>query len=118
MTVPVMEQVTHPHQYSVEGLKLLPQTAERALFVSGGELELSTCFWYLIQWLWYSKNRHYMASSEELPGILSIKKGTDIASPITIQRLEPYESHRTLGVHLNPMGTHDTQLLELLRKSQ
>jgi hypothetical protein len=34
-----------------------------------------------------------------------------------IQRLEPFESHRTLGVHLNPMVTHDTQLLELLKKA-
>jgi hypothetical protein len=35
-----------------------------------------------------------------------------------IQRLEPSESHRTLGVHLNPMGTHEIQLLELLKKER
>jgi hypothetical protein len=55
MTVPVMEQYTQPPQYSVEGLTLLAQMAERALFVSGGTLELSKCFWFLIQWLWDSK---------------------------------------------------------------
>jgi hypothetical protein len=51
MTIPVMEQNTHPPQYSVEGLTLLTKTSERALCVSRGELELSKCFWYLIQWL-------------------------------------------------------------------
>jgi hypothetical protein len=65
MTMSVMEQDTQPPQYSVEGLTLLAQTTERALFVSGGELELSKCFWYLIQWIWESKHIPYMASSEE-----------------------------------------------------
>jgi hypothetical protein len=92
--------------------------AERALFVSGGELELSNCLLYLIQWLWESKNRPYMASSEECPGILSITQGTDRDLPIIIQRLEPSESHCTLDVHLNPMGTHETQLLDLLEKAR
>jgi hypothetical protein len=49
MTMPVMEQDTHPPHYSVEGLTLLAQKALQALFVSGGELELSKCVWYLIQ---------------------------------------------------------------------
>jgi hypothetical protein len=65
MTIPVMEKDTHPPQYSVEGLTPLAQTAERVLCVSGGESEISKCFWFLIQWLWGSKNRPYMASSEE-----------------------------------------------------
>jgi hypothetical protein len=116
ITVPVMEQDIQPPQYSVEGLTLLAKTAERALFVSGGELKLSKCFSYLLQWLWDSKNRPYMASSDEFPGILYITQGTDTYSPIIIQRLEPYESHRTIGIHLNSMGTHETQLLELLEK--
>jgi hypothetical protein len=118
MTVPVMEQDTHPPQYSVECLTLLAQTAERALFVSGEELELSKCLWHPIQWLWDSKNRPYMTSSEEFPGILYVVQGTDTDTPIMIQQLEPSESHSTLGVHLNTMGTHKTQLIELLKQSQ
>jgi hypothetical protein len=117
MTMSVMEQDTHPPQYSVEGLTLLAQTAERSLFVSGGELKLSKFFWYLIQWLWDSKIRPYMESSEEFPGIHSITQGTDMDPPIMIQPLEPSETHRTLGVHLNPIRTHETQLLQLLKKS-
>jgi hypothetical protein len=59
-----------------------------------------------------------MASSDEFPGILSITQCTYTYSPIIIQRLEPYESHRTIGIHLNPMGSHETQLLELLKKAR
>jgi hypothetical protein len=118
MTVPVMEQDTQPRQFSVEGLTLLAQTAERALFISGGDLELSKFFWYLIQWMWDSKNRPYMASSEEFPGVLSITLGTDTDKPIMIQCLEPSTSHHTLGVHLNRMGSHKTQLMELLKQAR
>jgi hypothetical protein len=63
MTVPVMEQDTQPPQYSVKSLTLLAQTVERDLFVPGGQLELSKCFWYLIQWLWDSTYRPCMVSS-------------------------------------------------------
>jgi hypothetical protein len=118
MTVPVTEQDTQTPQYSVEGLTLLAQTAERALFMSGGELELSKYFLYFIQWLWDIKNRPYMASIKEFPEILSITKGTDTDSPIMLQCLEPSESQRTLGVHLDSTGIHETQLLELVKKAR
>jgi hypothetical protein len=118
MNVPVMGKDTQPPQYSVKGLTLLAQTAERAMCVPGGELELPKCFWYLIQWIWDSKHRPDMVSREECPGILSINQGTDTDTPIMIQHLEPSESHRTLGVHLNPMGTHKTQLLQLMKQAR
>jgi hypothetical protein len=110
-----MEQDTHTPQYSVECLTLLTQRSERSLFVSGGELKLSKCFWYLIQWLWESNNIPYMASSEECLGILSIMQGIDTDAPIRIQLLEPSEYHLTLGVHINQMGT---LLLELLKQAR
>jgi hypothetical protein len=88
-----MDQDTHTPTYSVEGIILLSQNAERALFVPGGDLELFKFFWYLIQWIWDRNNIPYMASSEECPGILSITQGTDTDSPIMIQRLEPSELH-------------------------
>jgi hypothetical protein len=59
-----------------------------------------------------------MASIEECPGILSITQGTDMDTPIIIQFLEPSESHRTLGVHLNPMGTYNAQLIELMKQAR
>jgi hypothetical protein len=91
--------------------------AERAMLVSVGALELSKCFWYLIQWPWDSKNIPYMMSSKKLPSIHSITQGADTDTPIMIQLLDPSESHCTPGVHLNPMGTHDTQLLELMKQA-
>jgi hypothetical protein len=102
----------------VDGLTLLAQTAERALCVSGGKLELSKCFWYLIQWLWDSRNRPYMASSNKCSGRISMTQGISTTTPITITRLEPSESHRTLGVYLNPLGSHETQMVELIKRTR
>jgi hypothetical protein len=59
-----------------------------------------------------------MASSEECPGIISIKQVADVDTPIMIHSSEPPGSYHTFGVHLSPMGIHDTQLLELMKHAR
>jgi hypothetical protein len=59
-----------------------------------------------------------MASTEEYLGVLSITQGTYTDTPNMIQRLEPSESNCNLGVHLDPMGSHETQPMDLLKQGR
>ena len=82
----------------------LSQTAERALFVSGGALELTKCLWYLIHWLWDHRERAYLASSDDAPASLMMTQGDNFNEQTKIARLEPSDSHRTLSCFINILG--------------
>jgi hypothetical protein len=92
-------------------IRELSQKAERALFVSGGALELTQCFWYLIHWLWDHRGRAYLASSSiESPATLSMTQRDNLNDRMEITRLEPSDPHWTLGCYLNIPGDCNKQL--------
>jgi hypothetical protein len=88
----------------ISNLQTLAQPWEKLLFSTGGALDLSKCFWFLLSWEWVgSKARlHSIAAA---PGNLVMTSEND-PTPITIPRLVAPSTFRTLGVHISPSGTN------------
>jgi hypothetical protein len=65
------------------------------LTVTGGALEPSKSFWYLVDYTWDNGKWRYK-TIQEAPGELYCKADKRIES--TLKRLKVYELRRTLGV--------------------
>jgi hypothetical protein len=82
------------------------------LRASGGALVPSKCHWVLIDFVWQDGEWHY-ASIDDAPATLQIPDHSGAMH--TIERLEPTEARRTLGVRLAPDGNNQTEC-EYLRQ--
>jgi hypothetical protein len=81
----------------------------RILWISGGNLNLNKCFYYYLQPSYnHGSQKVTYANSRKAPGnIVVTNPATNTA--ITIQRVEPREAKRTLGVMMAPDGNAMTQ---------
>jgi hypothetical protein len=68
-------------------------------------LNLSKCSWFLLSWVW-KNGKAKLARADKCPGTLKLTAGSDIHNPVNIQRIEPTDSFRTLGVHISPSGSN------------
>jgi hypothetical protein len=86
----------------VANLQRLAQEWECLLFSTGGALNLEKCFWFLLAWSW-DKGRAKIHNLVSAPGDLSM---TSEINPklLTVKKVEPTESYRTLGVYITPIG--------------
>ncbi len=84
---------------------------EGLLRATGGALVPEKCFWYLVAFE-HSNNKWKYLQCNQAPGSLTILD-TD-RRPNLVQRLEPHEARRTLGVRLAPDGNMETELDYLL----
>jgi hypothetical protein len=85
---------------------------------TGGKLELTKCFYYLLSWGWDKTGSPYPQKISEQPqGLNKINIRDNSASPEYIQQKEVEESHRTLGVHKSICGREDDHLKVLTEKS-
>ncbi len=88
------------HQKSaVAQLQILSQKWEKLLFSTGG----AKSFWVLLGWHW-SQGKAIMLTPELSKASLRLTEGYN-STPITIPRLSPYNSYRTLGVYISPSGS-------------
>ena len=85
-------------------------------WASGGKLNFEKCFWYLLHPTWNGK-KYKLASKDEISGELDILNFNDDRST-RIQRFEPHEAQRTLGVLFAPDGNNKQQLITLQGKAQ
>jgi hypothetical protein len=97
-------------QQLTEKLAAMSQTWEKLLFSSGGALELSKCFYYLIYWEWRdgipNMVRKVDMPTTNLP--ICLTSGTD-SEKVRIYQRDITESHKTLGVMMTPTGSEDAQ---------
>jgi len=100
------------HNQLTTNLQTLAQRWEKLLFSTGGALNLSKCFWFLLSWHWV-KGKPVLHTLTTAPGDLVMTSEGDPAQVI-IPRIEPASSFRTLGVHISPSGTN-TGALRILR---
>ncbi len=84
---------------------------EGLLRATGGALVPEKCFWYLVAFE-HSNNKWKYLKCNQAPGNITILD-TD-RHPNLVQRLEPYEAQRTLGVRLAPGSNMETELDYLL----
>jgi hypothetical protein len=93
------------HKDLILDLQRLAQTWEKLLFSTGGALNLSKCFWFLLSWRW--TNGHATLHTElSAPGQVQMTSEGDLETLLTIPRIEPTSSFRTLGVHISPSGSN------------
>ena len=85
-------------------------------WASGGKLNFDKCFWYLLHPMWNGK-KYTLATKAELSGELDILNPNDSFST-RIQRLDPHEAQRTLGVLFAPDGNNKQQIDNLRGKAQ
>jgi hypothetical protein len=93
-------------------LQLIAQTWERLLSYSGGALNLSKCFYYILYWEWPHGLPVLRTSSTEDPTIVLTSGSSTLVS--TIKRLDPNTAARTLGVFLSPTSEW-TKQIEVLK---
>jgi hypothetical protein len=86
-------------------LQILAQQWERLLFSTGGALNLQKCFWFMLSWRWYG-GRSRLDTTQTMPAEIKLTAGTQVDKPSVIQRIEPTDSYRTLGVHISPSGSN------------
>jgi hypothetical protein len=91
-------------------LQNMSQSWEKLLFCTGGSLELSKCFYYLLYWRWVD-GLPVLSTKEEIVAqipLIHLTSGYDTA-PRPISLRDPTEAHKTLGVFLAPSGKDTAQ---------
>lgn len=106
------QQTTLDREASViHFLQELAKEWERILYSAGGVFNLQKCSWFLISWVW--KNvRAKLTNEKESPDNLSLL-GNNLQNPVSIRRLDPHDSFRTLGVHILPSRSNSGALTVL-----
>jgi hypothetical protein len=101
----------------IEDLTIAAQWWEQLLNSSGGKLELSKCFYYLIYWEY---------NDEGIPAMRHIRndqykvtiKDSETNETFTIDSKSCDLSHKTLGVMECPNGNYKDEYSRLMKKSQ
>ncbi len=102
------------HTQVLENAQSLAQTWADLLWLSGGALELSKCYYYSVQWSWV-KGRAVMDRFDPFASI-AIQQ-SDVSDPLTITQKPTNEGMRTLGVHVSPSGCLKQELNHLISKA-
>jgi hypothetical protein len=87
----------------LNNLRSLSQTWECALFTTEGAINLQKRFWVLMAWRWHKGSTLLLPPSLH-NHTLTLTEGYNLMSPITVPHMSPYESYRTLGAYLSPLG--------------
>ena len=87
--------------------------------MTGGKLELSKCFYYILQWIFDDEGKLTHTTKDELEamGVMIQVQEAGKAAPRMIKHLDCATAHRTLGLHKTPMGNQDEQLKKLQENS-
>ena len=108
------ESVAAPLALLLQQAEDATQSWERLLFASGGALEMSKCFAYVVYWD-LSDGKHRMFLPDEVPGgvtesgrstgPISLTYGDESNVRHKLELVSPWTGRRTLGVRLAPAGT-------------
>jgi hypothetical protein len=97
--------------------KITAQWWEELLNTLGGKLELPKCFFYLVHWIFNDEGEPTIINPILLPSTIEIVDSAD-GSTSTIATKSSYESHKTLGVMMNPAGDQNDEIKRLNEKSK
>jgi hypothetical protein len=102
-------------QQLVDILQIDAHHWEKLLFTSGGKLELSKCFFYIMHWKFSSDGIPSLTSKDELPHQLLLHQGNDRVPTEIIQK-DCGDSHKTLGVMKVPNRSQASEIVCLQLK--
>jgi hypothetical protein len=102
----------HPHEVSrvdqrmhtasaIKNLQILAQRWERALFSTGGAINLSKSFWFAFHWDWKGGKPSLVNPP---PTQLCLTEGDELNNFITVPQKSVHDTYRTLGVYISPSG--------------
>ena len=87
-------------------ITLTCQIWRRLIRITGGDLAAHKCVFFLVTWKFTCMNTiPYIATKSETPGIISFPADEDNKKLIKIDRKDPGESERIVGLRFNPKGT-------------
>jgi hypothetical protein len=99
----------YSEQMIANGMKTEAHRWERLLWSTGGTLELSKCFFYIISWDFHKNGTSILLSPIEMDAInIRLTSGEDPV-PHKIEHKSVFESHHTLGMWPPPSGGRTTQ---------
>ena len=84
------------------------KTWEKMLYVDGGKLELSKCYWILIVWKWIN-GIAYLANENEASAELQIIK-SEQKERVVIRRMSTTGAPKALGCHVAADGNWPKEL--------
>jgi hypothetical protein len=99
-------------QQLVEILQIDAQHWEKLLITSGGKLELSKCFFYIMHWKFTPEGTPSLTGKDELPHKLLLQQGNNRV-PTEILQKDCDESHKTLGVMKAPNRSQAGEIARL-----
>lgn len=104
----------------VRTLEADAQYWENLLSVSGGCLELSKCFYYVLAWTFTDKGDPIPLTPKELDQISTKVQLKEFGKPdlTTIASKPPHEAHKTLGIWKTMIGDDTTQIQSLRKRSE
>jgi hypothetical protein len=103
-------------QQMVEVLQADAQHWEKLLFTSGGKLELSKCFFYLLYWQFNDDGIPELTPKTQIPHRLMLTQGND-HHPTEIEQKDCTQAHKTLGVMKTPNRSQAGEITRLTKKS-
>ena len=99
----------------IQTLQTDAQHWERLLFISGGKLELTKCFFYIMIWKFCDNGLPSLTPKTQLPHTLMITQGND-AAPTSIEHKDCSAPHKTLGVMKAPNQSQAGEIIRLTTK--
>jgi hypothetical protein len=87
------------------------------LEASGGKLELTKCFYYMLTWTWNDKGEPIPQTIQQQNVQNKVTLSNLSGDPVTIQQKEVEQSHKTLGTYKCIDGNETEQIIQLNKKS-
>ena len=86
------------------------------LSASGGALELPKCSYHMMRWQFAGNGAPFLSIPDDLPDLVARDPEND--EEHSLQKLTPYESHKTLGHYKEPSGSQKEQAKQLTNSCQ
>ena len=104
------------HADLIQRLEHIAQSWEHILHLSGGQLNLKKCSWFIMRWEWHS-GRPTLRPIKPMDAPLQLHSGSITQHKTTIRRTSLDSSTRMLGVMLNPSGTFSDHISFLKKRA-
>jgi hypothetical protein len=103
-------------QYLMRHMQDTAQLWEQLLYLTGGKLELSKCFYYPITWSFDSEGAAHLVPPNQLKATITLEDSESKQS-FHIATKPCHEAHKTLGVMEQPDGNNTAEFNRLLKKA-
>lgn len=109
-------QDTQSEEAAIHEIQKTAQWWEQLLYATGGKLELSKCFFYVLQWDFDTEGIGFLRPKHQFQNMVLLNSSeTNLA--VSIPQKEFNEPHKTLGVMECPNGDNKSEFDRLYKKS-